>query len=127
MNKSPCVCLCVFKCAQGPHSDIIWFATVTCQSGREFVNKAEAAAFLCIISVLASTAGYKTYSSAAAAQLRDSMYPDENETVRQLFFLSVQQGCVWKYRKLMTSEHNPPCSVFCCVKVTFCTVTCKCF
>lgn len=119
--------MCVFKCAQGPHSDIIWFATVTCQSGREFVNKAEAAAFLCIISVLASTAGYKTYSSAAAAQLRDSMYPDENETVRQLFFLSVQQGCVWKYRKLMTSEHNPPCSVFCCVKVTFCTVTCKCF
>lgn len=75
MNKSQCVRV-------GPQSDITWFATVTCQSGREFVNRQEAAVFLCIITVLVSTAGFKTYSSAVATRLQDSMYPDENETVR---------------------------------------------
>lgn len=37
-------------------------------------------------------AGYETYCSAAATPPQDSMYPDENETVRQLLHVCVCAG-----------------------------------
>lgn len=74
--------------------------------------------FLCIISVLVSTAGDKTYSSAAATQLQDSMYPEENETVRQLLlfvhvhYRNFRRSQLDLFIQLNASQHNPPHIVF---------------